>query len=469
MLMTEPKYQVQIAEGLSRAYDAQKLRLLRDREQIDDGSACTPDGGKTWLTLGSLLATSGSQSTVVAADHSSQRSSAIDRSSTAAAPQVDGMSDLPRTMPAEEMFERRGRHSPTRPVAARPPLPEPASTRPSDSTTEAGANRSQAAEVALRTIRRQKQVAVQRRDSANDSSALNATAENRTRSSFLMPMAAGALGGLIVAAILFSFLSANSMPDSHSAVLASVLSGKDLAPVVNDVNFQTMTPAELTARIRILGIQLNHVARGSSVDVDTVAIPAALTQNQQESAPLLPYLPPARSTEQKSELKAMFEQYARLVRTEGADGRKMDPGTVTRFTDRLTKLIASPGTSESTRAEAAHDVAEKCKLLYLLQLSNTRSADLARQQTGRATLFDAANAGLGALFAEFAAQDMGYMNIFSAAHPDVQPELILIRYWCHRCTDIASADEWMEQMLRLCKDDHKAYVNESIIEVDGIE
>ena len=458
VLMTEPKYQVQIAEGLSKAYEAHKLRWLRDREQIDDEAACTPDGGKTWVELASILASDSSHSSVVAADQSAKLSNAIHRPSTVPDPHVDDKPDLPPKMTAQEMFERRGRHSPTRPTPARPPLPRPAPSSPDKSTPENQSDATHAANVALKTIRRQEEA--QRRGSESDSSASNTRAENRTRFSFLRPMAAGALGGLIAAVIAYCFVPADSVPDSHSVEMNNLLS---------DESFQTMTPAELTARVHILGVQLNHVASETSVDMDTVAIPTALRLRDLPSVPLLPYVPPARTPEQALELKTMFEQYARLVRTQGADGRKMDSATVTRFTERLAKMIASPGTLKSTRAEAAHDIAEKCKLLYLLQLSNTRSADPARQQIGRAALFDAANAGLGTLFAEFSAQDLGYINIYSAADADVQPELILIRYWCHRCTDIASANVWMNQMLRLCKDEHIAYVKDSVKEVDGIE
>ena len=234
---------------------------------------------------------------------------------------------------------------------------------------------------------------------------------------------------------------------------------------------QPMTPEELSAHVQIMGVQLRHVARKVSVDVDTAPIYAVLETLSRRKLPLLAYSPSPSGNELQAEVETLLRQYAKLVQAQGADGRKLDRKTVDLYSQRVARMMELVGTSNADRIEAVHDLAENTKLLYLLQLNYARSKDSSLNESARQTVLQASNRGLEKLFAEFATGDMRYMDVFLAAEPEEQRELILIRYWCHRIGSVTAANTWLNQMNKLASSDSDdgASILASIAEVDAIE
>ena len=433
-----------MAEGLSKAYGLDKLRQLREGGHLDDDAQCTGDSGQSWVSLADLLST-GASDVTVPVSVPKRPVDAGQSESSAGSSHIHEISELRDRLTAEEMFERRGRLSPT---SRRPDLREPSSRPTPTKVKDNRSDSSHAAADALRTIRK----------SANESSTSTDSPLPRVEKQSgqtLILLVTGVLGGLI--------------GGGSVAVLASLLSGNNLSPIVTDNSFEPMSVAELTAQVRVMGVQLKHVARAASVDIQNVPIPTRLQANGTPKVVLIPYIPRTPTTEQRDTMNEIIRQYGKLIRTDGPDGRKMSSQTVDLFSERLSTLMAWPGSPTSSRAEAANDLVEKCKLLYLLQLHNTRSDDPERQDKGRRILLEATDQGLSKLFPEFATHDLRFMEIFKAAVPDVQRELMLIRYWYYRSLNGRAADEWLERMQKISHEDHQTYVNESIIEVDNIE
>lgn len=467
--------------GLSRAYSIGRLKAFREDGKISDDFSCTPDSGESWISVGAVLA---SNPDVPAAKSAVAATSGASSSSVSAAPAGSGVAAAPAAasassqassdassiaeheamrseilalegkVTAEDMFQRRGRNSPTGRELT--PAPENVSSQSAAALPELekNSNSSQAALVALKRARKRK---------AEGDATPGQDTPPQPRSSVLLPLGlgtlAGAVSGLLVAIVGMPLMAPTPTTNTVEPA-ASLVKRADLA---------TMTNRELTAHLQVLSAQLKYIAEQSSTDLSGMPIPESFNVLSRPPVPLQPYVAVGRTNKSDIEATNTFSKYVALVRAEGPDGRKLSEGTVETFTARLRDLMMMPGRMDSTRPEAARDLAEKTKLLYLLQLGNLRSAEAAKRVQSVATIADATESGLRALFAEFVTNDMSFDLILLSASAAERTELILIRYWCYRAANPVGATQWLKRVTANFDDLNLAYISQAIAEVDEME
>lgn len=465
--MAEAKYQVELDGRLSKPYSIDRLRAFREQGKIDDRSTCTADRGETWSTLAAVLSDDHTDSTTSDVARRlkpapmvgvSKESGGLHSSSSGVDHEamLSEITALDGKVTAEEMFQRRGRNAPTGRELTPPPEHASSSSVASVPELEVHSDSSQAALVALKRVQK-------KRGTNSDEVLLGSHSGVAVSLSTIRPLLAGGLAGAIagMAAALIGGQMLLKAPVAHAIDPASaLLQQADRGPLSN---------REITAHLQVLSAQLKHVAEQSTADLSHIPVPESFELLTRPPVPLQTWKPPQRSPRSIAAAEESFRQYVDLVRKKGPDGRQLNTTTVENFSDRMAELMIMPGETGSSRADAARDLAEKTKLLYLLQLGNLRSDDPRIRASGITTLVNAADAGLRTLFTEFLTHDMSLQMILESATPVERNELLLIRYWCYRAANPAGAKQWLDRMRSLYNGIDVRYITAAINEVDDIE
>lgn len=236
------------------------------------------------------------------------------------------------------------------------------------------------------------------------------------------------------------------------------------------LNFASNEPAsleELNARTQILGVRIGQIQRaiGSQDTIEDLDIP------ELPSTPRLPLVPfhqrPLTAEEQRL-AENHLQKYGNLVQR-SADGRKHEDATIRTHTQYLKDLVALTNGRSSSRSDALHEVAEFTKLIYLLQLKHIHSKNADRRAEAETHILEAGDIGLSKLYSEVRTGDMRFAEVLERESPAEQSRLLLVRYWHHRSVDRTSANAWLQASLKIIDEDHHAYVNSSIAEVNRIE
>ena len=236
-----------------------------------------------------------------------------------------------------------------------------------------------------------------------------------------------------------------------------------------------VTLEEVHARTQILGVQVSRISKAlmelsgtdNSSETTTVNIPEL-----PDSTPALPFVPFARrrlSTDEQAIVDNARDRYTQLVKTSGPDGRQLDEATVSLHTGHLALLASAVDATSVTREQALFELSEWVKLTYLLQLKHFSSPDSSVRSAASTRILNCGNVGLQQVYAEIAAGDMRFNEVFGAAESSEKPGLLLIRYWYHRSHNRTTADNWLTAVMETIDAEQHEAIRNSIAEVDAIE
>lgn len=527
-MASQPAFQVLTKQGLSKPYSISSLASKKRQGLIDDSVECTHDGGLTFTRLGQLLQTStkAQQPSLkklkslkpkqqLATLHSTPTSSDApppsgdlwstdpeneisrppqrveDTGVAEPVPHDKGPSEAPpkkrrlplqlppppaQPAPVSSLFETEFPSAPAAEPMVEPKIqPAPigdAAKPPRLSVAEAAAAAVRAAERAS-----QKQEAERRQQAEKEHLDHAATFEDDAlESDFESPRPRGFLKTIATTAIILTGIAAAGLMtwqhfDAENSFDLSALADAQFA-AFQDSSGNPATLEEVAARTQIMSLQIRQLSRAVGRQ-NPDALPAKQLEFSQADdpagLPLLPYHPTQLSDEQQAESSAKLERYAKFVREQGPDGRKLDQTSVELYSRHLSDVMLNVSASKKNRTEALRELAELAKVLYLLQLGNITSSDPTRLEDAKSLLLKSTNAALHALFAELETGDMRFYDVYQAAEPEEQAELLLIRYWFHRASNRTAADAWLQEMVDRMNASQTATVQQSIAEANQIE
>ncbi|MEZ6126883.1 MAG: hypothetical protein R3C49_27515 [Planctomycetaceae bacterium] len=215
---------------------------------------------------------------------------------------------------------------------------------------------------------------------------------------------------------------------------------------------EVLTLEELTARSRIMSMQLNRIARAVSTEDQTLTQQLAEISEVEATAsagmqiPLVPYVRRSETDSETASRQDLLSRYSRLVQQKGPDGRQLDRSSVDIYSGYLQQVMQITAATAPTRAAAVLELSEYSKLLYLLQLYDLRSGNVEQNRKARQLLLTTTNQGIAELYPEFAAQDLSFYDIYRLAEQPERTGLLLTRYWYHRAADRNAANRWLEGM-----------------------
>ncbi len=230
----------------------------------------------------------------------------------------------------------------------------------------------------------------------------------------------------------------------------------------------TLSPAELSAKVTEIESRLVYI-QSTIPSMEQISRKLDFEAGEKPALPLLGYIPRSLTPDEQLVADDRLARYSRLVREQGANGRRLDSITVRTYSNYLVELIELIDSERPDRAAATMKLAELTKFIYLLQLKNTRGSDVAAAAEAEQLILESANRGLRKLFVELRTGDARFADVLNSARPREQAGLVLIRYWFYRARSIRAADQWLAEMLTHVDSGQHAEIHKSISEVNGIE
>ena len=470
-------FQVQTQQGLSKSYSVTELKRKRELGIVTDRSRCTPDRGQTWIRLGKILADADGPNPVRSRAHKLNSGDQFPA-------QVEPFSSVSSEPAESELVTDSGEDGSSYRLKPHPqfdavPTPQPSGSRshsPQWPPPRIDAGMSRLALAAAAALKAEEDAAAQRnslpaerRDAEMTDEDADADDEDvdfsPPRSALTQVMTVGVvLAGLSSVGLLFWWHFSGKGPPSLADMGYRNMEVSAANPG------EAMSMEELSARVQIMAYQIGRLNKAvPESDTDLQPDVTAPMLSDLVRVPLVPFAAREFSADEQKNADDLMSRYALLVRQKGPDGRELDASSVELYSRYLRQLITGVDGKADNRAAAVHELAELTKLLYLLQLKNTRSPDPELRRRGGASILEAANEGLSLLYSEFAAGDLNFNDLFRSCDRDEKPSLLLIRYWYYRSFNKSTADQWLQSMLPLVDAGDHGSVNASVREVDAIE
>lgn len=447
--MTGTFYQVRTPAGLSRPYSVGNLRRKRDHGYVENSAACTHDGGETWTTIELLLA-----------QYASHREGRSDDRQAADASAIQPQDSVLAEMRRRESDESSADSAASSVTMQRPGRSQIARSPVEDTDYMSGP---QAASAALHAAS-QRRADKRKADQEGAVSDKVAPRDASVRSQLLSAVLGGSIAAILTTAMVL-FRERQALKQNVDSFTALVQQELGRSP---DGSISVMSVEELSARSRLMAAQLNRMAEELALEGLQIPANSITAADKKNRSGLLPYRQSSDITADEAELKLLSHQYTDLVRSKGADGREMNIETVELFSRRIARMMALVGIAPN-RTTAVSNLAERTKILYLLQLHNTSSQDNSRHNTGRKILLTSSNAGLAKLYPDFAIGDVRFSDLLDLTEPEERAALALVRYWYHRSASRAAADEWLRLAIRDLPKEVIGSTERSIQEADNIE
>ena len=296
--------------------------------------------------------------------------------------------------------------------------------------------------------------------SSDDDTEQTSGASSFTRKALIALTVISGIGAAILIGI---WLGSNNGPPTFRELTGGAIelsSFKTDGPVTID---------ELNARTQILGVQVGRITRaltlqeGQETPVELPELP------QTPRMPLVPFQQVILSSELQAKNEDYRNRYAQLIKDKGPDGRKIDEATIARTIGYLKNIIADSNSKGPDRTSALFELSEWVKLLYLLELGRLSNGDFEKRQLAISEILNASNTGMAACYSELLTGDMRFVDVVERSNSPEQARLLLTRYWYHRAVDRKTADQWLQENLKLIDVSEHSFVRNSIDEVNQIE